>query len=477
MKYLASNVLCGIVIRFLALVGGFYPEYTLSVFHDFQQGQSTQLYPISKVGKYGYVDQSGTVVIPLNYAWASDFSGELAVIAVSVKNDPKSLKFGYINKSGTIVIKPGFDFAADFFEGMAIVGQADPEKKGRLLYGFIDPSGKVIIEPQYYKADVFSEGLALVADDKNNFGYIDNTGKIVIAPQFYKAGRFSEELAPATDSTGKNSGYINKKGRFIIKPQFSFGTSFSEGLAAVATTDNKVGYINREGNFVIPPKYVAGYPFSEGLAAVRDGQGWVYIEKNGGIAFNKKFQKALSFSEGLGAVKVDDEWGYISRMGDFAIAPQFASAKPFYLKQALVLDEIYLQRRYINQEGQVIVKLPSLNAPPPIVPLDFTDVAGLGFGGDDGGGWELVPILLDSTPKDAEVYLVPKRLWEKQPNPINNDEFLSKYRFEGGNTPAQTSVSQKVYWAVFITNGKRIPLRVDVIKGKENTYKVVFSAQ
>ena len=477
MKCLASNRLRGIAIVLLTLTCGPYPETTFSRILNHQQSQSEQLYPISQGGKYGFANQSGTVVIPLNYAWASDFSGGLAVIAVSDKNNPKSLKFGYVNRSGVVVIEPQFDYAANFSDGLAIVGKFDPEKKGQLLYGFIDTLGKIIIEPQYYKADIFSEGLAVVADDKNNFGYIDMTGKVVIPLQFYKAGRFSQGLAMATDTAGKNVGYISRSGRFVIEPGFSFGTAFSEGLAAVATTDNKVGYIDTEGKFVIPAKYVAGRPFSEGLAAVSDGREWIYIDTKGRIAFDKKFQQALSFSETFGAVKVDGQWGYIRRTGDFAIAPQFASAKPFHQSQAFVLDEIYLQRKQIDPRGQVILKLPPLDSPPPIVPIDVTEVAGVGFSGEDGGGWELVPILLDSTPANAEVYLVPKRLWEKQSDPIKNDEFLSKYRFVGGNTPARSSVSQKVYWAVFAMNGKRIPLMVDVIKGKENEFKVVFSAQ
>ncbi|HEY9296759.1 MAG TPA: WG repeat-containing protein, partial [Phormidium sp.] len=85
-------------------------------------------------------------------------------------------KYGYIDQSGKVVITAQFDEAFDFSEGMAKVKIADK-------FGYIDRTGKTVISPQFDDADDFSEGLAGVMTD-GKMGFIDNTGQMIITPQF-----------------------------------------------------------------------------------------------------------------------------------------------------------------------------------------------------------------------------------------------------------------------------------------------------
>src|ERR1019366_7878495 len=63
-------------------------------------------------------------------------------------------RWGFVSNSGELVINPQFERADVFAEGLAAV---------RLdKWGYVDVSGKVAINPQFDKADVFSEGLAAV---------------------------------------------------------------------------------------------------------------------------------------------------------------------------------------------------------------------------------------------------------------------------------------------------------------------------
>lgn len=83
-------------------------------------------------------------------------------------------KWGYIDNTGKIVIKPQFALACDFPEGLASV--IIPGKRV-----FINKTGKVIIDTKDTKiafASNFSEGLACVIGDKV-WGYIDKTGKYI----------------------------------------------------------------------------------------------------------------------------------------------------------------------------------------------------------------------------------------------------------------------------------------------------------
>ncbi len=162
-------------------------------------GCSNDLFLID-IGKYGYIDKSGKIVINPQFEEAYDFSKEgLALVKLSDK-------YGYIDKSGKIVINPQFEDAYSFGEeGLAIVKLSDK-------YGYIDKSGKIVINPQFEDAyDFGEEGLALVKlSDK--YGYIDKSGKIVIDTQFYYAEEFKNGLALVG---GEKYGYINKSGKYV----------------------------------------------------------------------------------------------------------------------------------------------------------------------------------------------------------------------------------------------------------------------
>src|SRR5262245_58232100 len=58
-------------------------------------------------------------------------------------------KFGYIDESGRVVIKPQFDSAYPFSEGLAAVQVGNKA-------GFIDESGQIVIPLQYHFASSFS---------------------------------------------------------------------------------------------------------------------------------------------------------------------------------------------------------------------------------------------------------------------------------------------------------------------------------
>ncbi|MDI6869710.1 MAG: WG repeat-containing protein, partial [Coprothermobacterota bacterium] len=106
-------------------------------------------------------------------------------------------KFGFINQTGKLVIKPQFDNVVVFSEGMAPVNIGGK-------WGFIDSKGNMVIRPQFgHVLWGFSEGLALVMTEiplkiegiGANLRFIDQKGNMVITPQLDDAMDFSEGLA------------------------------------------------------------------------------------------------------------------------------------------------------------------------------------------------------------------------------------------------------------------------------------------
>ncbi len=125
-------------------------------------------------GRWTVIDQSGQELVTKDYI--NDFSEGLAWFK-------EGGKYGFLNTSGTVVVPAQYDLAGDFSEGRAWVGKAGGTG---YRYGFIDPTGALVIPMNYDYAGYrvfFSEGLAQVTQrvgDKLLSGYIDKSGKTVI---------------------------------------------------------------------------------------------------------------------------------------------------------------------------------------------------------------------------------------------------------------------------------------------------------
>jgi hypothetical protein len=100
------------------------------------QSQEDYLCPIPVDAKWGFMDDTGKVVIePRFYNLQPMFRGDLA--AVQLEQDGP---WGYIDQTGKMIIEPRFVGAGRFFGGVAWVAEGDSE--GSWIY--IDKTGKTI---------------------------------------------------------------------------------------------------------------------------------------------------------------------------------------------------------------------------------------------------------------------------------------------------------------------------------------------
>jgi len=270
---------------------------------DFSEGLA--VVQVSENGLFGFIDRSGSQVIPLKFTGVLDFSQGLAQATM----DPNREKIGFINKKGDWVIPPQFLDATGFSEDLAAVllGEEGGDK-----WGYIDRNGTMVIPPRFEMASQFREGLATV-DIGGDSAFIDKQGQVVIKarPGFYRFDLFSQGRAafhtsPHRTVTGK-MGFMDKTGKVVIPPQFDYVYWFFEGLAAVEI-DEKTGFIDRSGKMVIPPQFRSAGHFSEGLVNIEDNRGMHgYIDKTGRIVIEPKFLAAGPFSEGLAPVQLIPE--------------------------------------------------------------------------------------------------------------------------------------------------------------------------
>jgi hypothetical protein len=150
------------------------------------------------------------VVIAYQYAEASPFSEDVA----AVKNTDNDL-WGFIDKTGTMVIPEKYENAGSFGEGLAWVqeGEGSPLR-------FIDHGGNVQFTFQCATARTYHEGLCAVAqqgeDGKLAWGFLDKAGKLAIGYQFDDVSPFKNGIAQVI--LDEKIGYIRKDGSSLWKP-------------------------------------------------------------------------------------------------------------------------------------------------------------------------------------------------------------------------------------------------------------------
>lgn len=334
------------------------------------KGFSDGLAKITLVGKAGFINEKGQVVIKPKFKDVGRFAEGLAPF------EDDNGKWGFINKDGRVAIKPSFDWALSFSEGLALVQVGD-------RWGYIDRTGRIEIEPRFEEASSFSEGFAVVGWYDKNFvwtthkttngkwqrNFIDKSGTIKFSKSFDGISRnFNRGMALVSQNVGYNNGvlsenffidakgnklwildswyiawfsddvivvavdrdeysFLDRTGKQLTEKSFDYLSGFSEGLS-FARIDDKVGFIDKQGDFVIETGFKSALPFSEGLAGAEDNVGkYGFIDKSGKWVIQPKYGWVSSFQNGFALVapngdrETREKTGYIDRTGSYIWKP------------------------------------------------------------------------------------------------------------------------------------------------------------
>lgn len=312
---------------------------------------SEGLMPIEKDGKWGYMDKTGRIVIPLMYDAAGSFSEGIAPVKLEQK-------YGGINWWNEIVIPLNYDYMGEFSQGLALVMNKElranqgKDKFGFMKdadkfnqpfavdqYGFIDSKGQVMIPLIYDNAGAVSGGL--VPLEKNDIWSVaDITGKILYSTVFDGIGSFSKDgIAPVENEFGQ--GYMDRNGQLITPMEYMSTWGFSEGLALV---EDASGYyfINNQGTKVLNlsiRSFGGESSFQEGRRIVMKDRKFGFIDRYGTLDIPLVYDRAMDFSEGLAGVAFtfgQEQWGYIDKNNRKLVPLIFDWIQPFSEGAALV---------------------------------------------------------------------------------------------------------------------------------------------
>jgi hypothetical protein len=256
-----------------------------------------QLIPYRKGDRWGFCTTDKKVIIKPEYGNVSFFSNGLATVK-------QNGKFGYIDKSGNLIIPIIYDHASNFFENVAHV---EIDKAGSRCC--IDKKGREIVN---FKPNTNKEELRKRLGENSKWGFINRQGIEVIAYKYDNVNPFRDDLASV--ELNNKWGFIDKNENVIIPFIYDNAGVFKGGVTSVKQND-KYGFIDKRGNILLPFIYKDAHNFYQDIASVKLNGKWGFIDKNGEIIIPFKYDFAFSFSKGFASVEYNGKDGYINKQG------------------------------------------------------------------------------------------------------------------------------------------------------------------
>jgi len=384
----------------------FYTDFVKS-------GDKSHLFCVSKNGKYGFVDISNNIVVPMEYDSANPFGDDgLAYVEKNKKN-------GYVDKSGNEVIPVEYDGIGEFNDGLAYVYKDDK-------YGYVNKSNDLVIPMKYDNANAFHNGTALVKKDGEAilidtegkvlhtysyervsvlkgdllkfgvkgtygeyddiegylYGVMDKNENILIPAQYvnlynmkdnenlFKVTADIDDVVEVTLTDDykweynwepdRYEGVIDRDDKYIIQPSFIISNDCSCDRIC-AYYDGKWGCFDSDGRLVIQFIYDGISPYREGYATVAQDGKHGFIDTNGKIVVPIEYDETGYFQEGYAAVKKDGKWGFVDVNGDVAIPIEYEDVEWFENGYAAVKKNG--KWGYIDQKGDIVI------------PIEYDDIA------------------------------------------------------------------------------------------------------
>lgn len=354
----------------------------------FKSSKEVDLIPFIQKDKYGFFNLEGKIVINPQFAFATAFREDLALVKTTGDNP----KWGYINKEGKYVINATYKDATVFQNGLAwvVTENGAPtaiNKEGETQFtlkeadkvhlfhedlaafckidstttkwGFVDKEGKQTINPQFHEVGNFSDGKCPVKNKDGKWGYINKEGKIVINYQFENVQNFKNNKAVVY--VDDKAGVIDQEGKYIINPQFQY--AYVDEDKYLVYQDDKAGWCDEDGKFTINPQFDTAERFNDSdLASIKSSDMYGYIDDEGKIMINPQFEEASEFIGDIAIVKSGDKYGLIDKEGKYIVNPQFddiGSDIYYYLSDYSIkfsIDSDYL-------DTDKILKVINLNSP------------------------------------------------------------------------------------------------------------------
>ena len=297
---------------------------------------------VSKHNKYGLIDTSGKILIPISFDAISNIEEGYLIVGKKEKADYSNFifnwKFAIMKENGELFTDFIYDTPRFFREGLLAHKVIKENEKWRnYLNNKFGDDGK-----QFYKPD-------------EKWGYIDREGKTKI-PHLYGKMKLGTGYMTYTFMTTKDTENVNGRLNSVIVSgdgdEFPVG-DFNQGKARVL--NGKWGFINKQNECIIKFKYDDIGIYKNGIAKIKVNEKWGFINEKGEEFIKPKYEEVQEYSEGFAAVKEKGQWGYINLKGNKITPFKYDKAYEFYHGYGMV--EFGGETRYIDKEGNEKISL------------------------------------------------------------------------------------------------------------------------
>lgn len=319
---------------------------------------------VKQNGKWGYVDETGKLVIPCKYDLAYGFNEGYALVATieTVKEDGNEYDvyaFGSVDKTGKFT--PFYEKVMYDLSWGEQLGT-----KGDLV--------RMVTEIDFFNESypyMYYNGYILL-----NGSLIGLDGMPLQSPNgyYYFDGQMTEGLAAAWPEAEARVVYLDKDGKVVLETDMAYTDyrPFNQDLAVFGGDNfdadgnwigNIYGFIDRNGKVVIEPSftnfYVSGYNasytvFDEmGRAAVEKNGKWGAIDKTGATKIPFEYGELHLSFEGRIAFLQNGKWGFLDSVTlEPVIAAQYDQVTGF--RGGIAVAATGSTAKLIDRQGNAI---------------------------------------------------------------------------------------------------------------------------
>ncbi len=195
----------------------------------------------------------------------------------------KQRRWGYIDETGTLVLETDAGYVEDFHHqdstAFVVYENGEPDAYGHpdANYGLIGYDGQSILPPVYDRISRLQDFYLLTMGGTPTFFFTQQGHEIFVNPT--RVRPFSEGMAQFRDTSGL-WGYVSQEGKVTIPPQYTLTRPFSDGLALVARADGACLFVGRDGKVAFETGFQKNQwrgigDFHDGLAWFK-GTGWAW---------------------------------------------------------------------------------------------------------------------------------------------------------------------------------------------------------
>ena len=314
--------------------------------------RSEDVYIVSKGDKKGLVSLAGKPITKLTYDTILPFREGMAIVGILQRERFKtSGKYGFINQQGRLVVPMEHTGLDSYSEGVAIISG------GWCYHHYIDKKGEILFSLHANPASPFRGGMSAIdlmptspgipIKDKRyenepwKRNYVDHQGNLLIPARYDSIGEYVHYGIRAIKRHGKY-GFLDTTGREVLPPTFDdidYDSSYFWGNRRRVGQGSKFGFVDTyTGRLVVPVRYEGSLPSQDSLCWLKLSGKWGLVSTSGVTHIPFGYDQVSSFTEGLARAGKDGRFGHVNARGEAITPLQYDNVFPFREGRAMVIS-------------------------------------------------------------------------------------------------------------------------------------------